>query len=267
VLLKILRETWPLTLLFALGLFVAELVLNVVFPQILRQLGDLLERLPFVRDFVGALLGVSIEGELTAQLMQAFVWVHPTVLALLCAYVMLHCTRFPVAEIDRGTVDILLGLPVSRRAIFLCETAGWLAGGVVLLGAAAAGYVIGSRALAAASRPPFGYVLLVLLNLFCVYLAVGGVCYLLSSFSERRGRAISAAFGVVLASFLLTFVAQFWAPAAPFAFLSVLDYYRPANILKGGTVDLRDLAVLLAVGLGGWLGGLEISARRNISTT
>lgn len=267
ILLKIVREGWPGLTIFALALFLVEVLLNLILPQILQQLGDLLERMPFIREFVGAMLGVSLEGELTVQLMQAFVWVHPTVLALLWAYLMLYCTRYPVAEIDRGTIDILLAFPVSRRAIYLCETAGWLGSGIVLLAAAAGGYAVGSRALETVSRPPFGSVLLVLFNLFCVYVAVGGVCYLLSASSESRGRAISGTFALVLASFLLTFLSQFWQPAEPFAFLSVLNYYQPANILRAGALETYDIIVLLAVGLAGWFGGMEITARRSICTT
>lgn len=267
VLIKILRETWLGMLLFSVALLLVEILLNLILPQILEQMDMMLARMPFVRDFLAALLGIDIEGEITAQLMQAFVWVHPTVLTLLWANETMFCTRFPAGEIDRGTIDVLLGLPVSRRAIYLCETIGWLAGGALMLGAGSIGYAIGSLAMPLENRPESALVGLILFNLFCLYIAVGGVAFLISSLSERRARAVFTVFAIVLASFLLNFLSQFWSPAQSFAFLSVIEYYQPANILKTGSLASADIAVLLAVGGVAWIAGCEITARRNICTT
>jgi ABC-2 type transport system permease protein len=267
VLIKILRETWLGMLLFSVALLIIEVLLNLIMPQILEQMDVMMARMPFVKDFLAALLGIDIEAEITAQLMQAFVWVHPTVLALLWANETMFCTRFPVGEIDRGTIDVLLGLPVSRRAIYFCETLGWLAGGALMLGAGAIGYAIGSQAMPLESRPESALVWLILLNLFCLYIALGGVTFLISSLSERRTRAVFTVFAIALASFLLNFLAQFWSPAESFAFLSIVEYYRPANILKTGSLPFGDIAVLLAIGGVAWIAGCEITARRNICTT
>lgn len=267
VLSKVLREIWVGTLLFAGALFLVEVLLNVVLPLILERSGQIIAQMPFVREFLAALLGISIEGEITAQLMQAFVWVHPVVLALLWAHEILVCTRFPAGEIDRGTVDMLLALPVSRRRIYGCETLGWLASGACLLLAAGLGYAVGSQAMAPELRPPPASIVLVLFNLFSVYVAVGGPAFLVSSFSERRGRAVFAIFALLLASFLISVLAQFWDPARRLAFLSVLDYYQPAMILRSGAIPWGDILTLWAVGALGWLGGMEITARRSICTT
>lgn len=267
VLLKIVRETWLGTALFALALLLVEILLNLVLPQILEQMELMLERMPFVKDLIGALLGIDIEGEVTAQLMQAFVWVHPTVLTLLWANETMFCTRFPAGEIDRGTIDVLMALPVSRRILYLCETLGWLGSGAVMLGAGAIGYAIGSTAMPAESLPPWSHVALVMVNLYGVYIAVGGFAFLVSSLSERRGRAVFAIFAAILTSFLLNFLAQFWAPAQSLAVLSVLEYYQPATILKTGTLSSADFVVLLGLGTAAWLAGCEITARRSISTT
>ncbi|NIM01178.1 MAG: ABC transporter permease subunit [Acidobacteria bacterium] len=267
VLTKILHETLLGMVLFSLALLLVEVLLGLVLPQILDQMDEMMARMPFVRDLLGALLGIDIEGEITAQLMQAFVWVHPTVLTLLWANEIMFCTRFPAGEIDRGTIDILLALPLSRRRIYLCETIAFLLGGMMMLGAGAIGYAIGSQSLAVENRPGWSVVALILFNLFCLYVSIGGVAFLVSSISERRGRAVFAVFSVVVASFLINFLAQFWTPAEPFAFLSVVEYYQPANIIRNGTLPAGDIAVLLGIGLVAWLVGREIVARRSICTT
>ncbi len=267
VLLKILHETWLGTLLFTLALFLVEVVLNLVLPEFFDQMDDILARLPFIRDFISAMLGVDIEGEVTAQLMQAFVWVHPTVLSLLWAQETMFCTRYPAGEIDRGTIDVLLALPVSRRSVYLAETIGWLSSGVLVLAGGAIGYAVGSQAIPLEYRPEFSSVLLVVFNLFCLYVAVGGFAFMISSLSERRGRAVFTVFATVLASFLVNFLAQFWALAKPLGSLSVLQYYQPATILKTGRLVPLDIAVLLIAGAVFWVVGCEYTARRSICTT
>ena len=73
-------------------------------------------------------------------------------------------------------------------------------------------------------------------------------------------------FGIVLGSFLLNFVAQFWTPAQQIAFLSVMEYYQPAQILQSGDFPAGDVTVLLLVGGTTWLLAGEVLARRSICT-
>ena len=136
-----------------------------------------------------------------------------------------------------------------------------------MIGAGGIGYAIGSTAVPFENRPEWTLVWFVLFNMFCMYIAVGGVTFLVSSLSERRGRAVFTVFAIVVASFLMNFLAQFWAPAQPFAVLSVVEYYQPANILRSGALPLGDIAVLLTIGGVLWIAGGEITARRNIATT
>jgi ABC-2 type transport system permease protein len=103
-------------------------------------------------------------------------------------------------------------------------------------------------------------------NLYLVYVAVGGLAFMVSAMSDRRGRAIGVIFGLLLGSFLLNFLAQFWPPAGRLSFLGVLDYYKPAQILTGGSIPIRDIVGLLGFGLATWAIGGEILARRSICT-
>jgi hypothetical protein len=54
--------------------------------------------------------------------------------------------------------------------------------------------------------------LYVMTNLMAVYFAVGAFSFLVSALSDRRNRAIGVIFAVLLFSFLINFVAQFWDP-------------------------------------------------------
>jgi len=267
VLLKTLRESFVMILLFAAGLLIVERLLTFVLPEIQGQVTNMLGQLPFAQTMLGALLGVDVGAELSAQIFQSILWVHPVVLTLVWGFEVIFCTRYPVGEIDRGTIDVLLGLPVSRRGVFVCESIVWLATGVLLLTAQFIGYRFGAHGIEESTRPRTATVLLVLLNFGCVYIAVGGAAYFVSSLCDRRSVAIAIVFGGLLTSFLINFLAQFWPPAEHIAFLSVLKYYQPAIIISDNQLPVGKALTLLLFGAVSWIAAGEVIARRSVCTT
>ncbi len=77
---------------------------------------------------------------------------------------------------------------------------------------------------------------------------------------------MAAVFGVAAASFLLNFIAGLWEPARQFRFLGLMEYYRPAIIIRDGALPVRDMAVLSAWGLICWIVGLQITKTRSVCT-
>jgi ABC-type transport system involved in multi-copper enzyme maturation permease subunit len=267
LLVRALRESWPATLVLGLVLAAVEAALGYILPKFGSQISQEWLQLDFARGIMKAMLGSQLAARLGPEMFQSMAWVHPIPLALTWAHAMISCTRVPAGEIDRGTADVILGLPVSRWEIFFSETAVWLALGAALFAAALCGNLLGSLGLPAHERPPLGRVLLILLNLFCLYAAVGGLTWLVSSLSERRGRALTIVFLILLALFLLNYLAEFWQPLERIVFLSPLHYHRPVEILVAGTWPWRDLLVLLGAGVVMWLAASVIFSRRDLATT
>jgi hypothetical protein len=87
-----------------------------------------------------------------------------------------------------------------------------------------------------------------------------------SALSDRRGRAITLVFAVVLASFLLNYLAQFWSVAEKVSFLSILTYYRPLVILRDGSCPVKDMAILLTIASLLWSAAGVVFARRDLCT-
>ncbi len=266
LLLKSLHEVWVTTLLCSAGLLLIKALLTFVLPQIMEGMNDIFEQMPFVRSLITALLGTEVGEKISGRTMQAFLWVHPVVLALIWCHEITICTRIPAGEIDRGTIDILLSWPVSRRKIYWSETIVWIVTGSFVICMGLVGHRIAAPTMPEEMRPDMQGVAMVMINLFGVYLAVGGIAMLVSSLSDRRGRAVAVIFALVLASFMLNFIAQYWAPAETIAFLSVMEYYQPARILQDGAFPTADMLVLIAVATVSWLVGGEIMARRSICT-
>src|SRR5258706_5269215 len=199
------RESWPTTLVLGLVLFGVESALAFVLPKFSGQMSQEWLQMDFARGIMQAMLGTELADRIGPQMFQSMAWVHPVPLALIWAHAIVSCTRVPAGEVDRGTADILLGLPVSRWEVFLAETIVWLLCGAGIFLAALAGCLLGSAGVPPDQRAQLPRLLIVLLNLFCLYAAVGGLAWLVSSFSDRRGRAMTIVFLILLALFLLNY--------------------------------------------------------------
>ena len=279
---KIFYETRWQSLLFGLGLAIVMSLLTALLPKVMGDIDQLFSKLPFIKPLITALLGVDPGDQLTATMSQAFLWVHPTVLTLIWAHELMFCTRTPAGEIDRGTIDFLLSLPISRWRVFMAETIAWLASGFVVIGLGFAGHLVTSQFTQAEMRPPWMLTFYIMVNLLALYLAVGGVAFLASAMSDRRYRAIGVVFCLLLASFLLNFIAQFWNPFSdsnsvtsiagpaqdhPFiSWFSIVSYYRPAIIIRTGQFPMLDVGVLVTVAAICWSAAAAIFGRRNICT-
>ncbi len=257
---------WPV-LWLSLGMCAVMSLLTALLPKVLGNIHQMFDNMPMVKPLLTALLGVDPGDQVSAQLSQAFLWVHPTVLTLLWAHEVMYCSRTPAGEIDRGTADFLLCLPVSRWSIFLSETIGWLVSGLCILTFGYAGHLTASLSVQPAMRLSTSDTMMVMANLGAVYLAVGGFSFLVSAFSDRRGRAIGVVFTTLLASFLLNFLAQFQDLAKAISpWLSVMEYYRPAIIIQTGTFPWSDVIVLLSLASVLWIAAGLVFRSRSICT-
>ncbi len=264
---KSIRETWLLTLVCGIGVMLFETLIAFVLITNAAQFQEMWSKMPeFITKLITAMLGTNISELANPQQLVALAWVHPVVLAMLWAHEITFCTRVPAGEVDRGTSDILLGWPVTRWQVMVSESVVWMVSGAFLVGLATVGNVLGETIAGVSSRTPVERLLPILCNLYAMYLAVGGLAWLTSTLTDRRGRAIAVAFGVVVISFLVNFLVPFWEPAQNFAFLSVLNYYQPFEMLNAGGWPLTNIFSLVSIGLGLWLVSVLVFSRRNVST-
>ncbi len=265
LILRALRESWSITLLFGVALLIFESAISFVLPRFQAQFSQQWVQMSFVQSIIKAMVGADVAGGAGPEIFTSIPWAHPVVLAVIWAHAIVFCTRIPAGEVDRGTIDILLSLPVTRWILHVSETIAWVVSSLVLLTLGILGNSIGS-ALAGTSWEP-ARIGIIFVNLLLLYLAVGSFAWLMSALCDRRGRAISAAFVIVIASFLLNYLAQLWEPLGRIDFLSLLKYYRPLYILKDGLWPIRDIAILASIAASLWIAAGIVSARRDLTTT
>lgn len=260
------RDTWFVLLLATLSVGVFEVIFILAVSANLANMKQYIRTIPpFVQDLLKMLAGADILDHLTPSGLMSVGFAHPFVQLVIWSFTLAYCTRVIVGEIEAGTADLLMTLPVSRTRIYVTVSAVWFAAGAALaampwLGTCAGQYLC--------HKGPFdlGRLAMVSANLFCLYLAVGAGALWLSAISARRGRAIGILTGLLLGSFLLNFFAVIWKPAEKIAFLGVLNYYQPLPTIAGGEWPLRNMTVLLVATAICWTGGLMQFRRRDILT-
>lgn len=263
---KSMRELRGTTIVFGVALMLICGLLAFALPRFQQQVMFKVQQFPFLQQMRNAVLGTDVGMSTGAEVPMGIAWSHPVVLALLWAHAIICCTRVPAGEVDRGTIDVLLGLPVSRWQVHLSETFVWLVSAACVLGLAVLGSRIGSQLAPEGMRVSVGRTGIVVFNLALIYAVVGAFAWLMSSFSDRRGRAVTAALIAVVVSFLINYLTIIWEPAKHISFLSILDYYRPVFSLRDGTWPMRDVLILYSLAAAFWIGAGVVFARRDLST-
>ena len=260
---KAAREVWAATLAFALGLFVFELLLGLILPVFEKEFSQVFGQVGFLQRIIAALLGTKIGQVTPATALGLLGWVHPLVLALVWAHAIVVCSRFPAGEVDRGTIDVLMSLPVTRTTVFLSEAAAFVLASLFIAATGLVGNLLGEW-ISGMDRPGSPRTLsMITLNLYLLALAVGGITSLLSAACDRRGRTMGIAFGVLVASLFLSSLSAFNDVIDKLSVISLLSYYRPFGVLHDGAFPVQDMLVLASVAAGTWFLGWLMILRRD----
>jgi ABC-2 type transport system permease protein len=227
---------------------VALVAVNVAFwPTISEQheeLNRLIETYPeALLALFGAGGGLDIASEPGFLDSQIFAFMAPVVFLI---YALGFGAGAIAGEEDRGTMELLLANPVSRRRLVL-EKAAALAVTLaalsvalflsVWLGGIAAGMEIGPVDLGAAT-----------LSLFLLSLAFGLLALCLGSLTGRRGTAVGVAAAFAVGGYLLQSLGPLVAWLEPWTVLSPFAHYASGDRLRDG-LDAGAAGVLLALAL------------------
>lgn len=228
-----------------------------------------------VRQFRDAVFGgVDSAGASIAEVAFAIAWSHPLVLVPILAHAMLVQTRVPAAEVERGTIDVLLALPVSRWNLYVSETVAWLLTACFTLAAMYAGAYFGAQFIRPEIRevatPDWSRLAMVVVNLGLAYAVVGCLASFFTTIIDRRTWAVLCTLVLTLFSLLVSFLHTI-DPALEFTksmrFMSILDYYKPLAILRSGEWQWRDMGILAGTAMTLWIVTGIIFSRRDVTTT
>jgi ABC-2 type transport system permease protein len=167
-------------------------------------------------------------------------------------------------ERQRGTLEVLLSRPISRRVVY--ATLGLAA--AAFIGIAVAGMTFGAwLGTAIVGRTPelgVGNLPLVWLNVALLYWALGAIGLLASVSFDRMSPAISLTLAFVLVSYFLDVLGSLWPDAKGLQPYSVFHYVDPKTVLAGFP-DRGDFVLLAAVTTVAALAALAIFPRRDLA--
>lgn len=238
--------------------FVAAI--NTFGPQLVR----LWESLGFLRTMFQALFSIDLAAGVSMDALVTIGLTHPFLFAVTWAFLIATCTRTTVGEIDRGTADLLLTLPLSRTTVFITVSVFWLLTCLLMAAATWLGIAIGERVVDLPEPLSHGRLLLVSANYALLLAAIGAVSMLVSSCSQRRGWAVAVMIGLLLVSFVISFLEPFLHWVERIRFLGLMHYYRPVDCVREGSLPLGNTAALVLIAAAAWTAGLALFSRRDI---
>lgn len=242
----LLRRTWRANgarvALVAVGLGVWSYLMPVIYATFGRQMETLIQS-GIVPDAFLRLMGGGVFG-LDAAI--ALGVTHPFAIALQAVYPVGFGAAAIAGERQRGTLEVLLSRPLSRRSVFVTLLVAIL--GIVLVTTAVtvAGTVAGAAVYGLAGSLNAPRLAFLALNTFLLLAALAGVSLALSASFDRLTPPIGIAFAAVLVSYVLDILGQLWPDAEFLGPYSPFHYLRPFDILRGRG-ELSDLLVLAAV--------------------
>ncbi|GAA1555178.1 MULTISPECIES: hypothetical protein [Streptomyces] len=191
---------------------------------------------------------------------------HPFWIALQLTAIGSLAAAAVAADVESGTVELVVVRPVSRTRLLAERTAALVLAVLALNAAATLTVAVGVALSPGIHRTvPLSGVFAAGLMGFGFALCMAGPAMAVSAAGRRRAQVIGATIAVGAVGFAVNFVALAWEPAAPLRFLSPFHYYAPGDALAQGGVLWPWLGVLVGTGLLGILVAHILLRRRDLA--
>jgi ABC-2 type transport system permease protein len=230
--------------------------------QVLKFIAEM----PWLSKLFEVAFGINVNGEVSLTILFAICFTHAVVFMLSWSFVIATTTRVTVGEIERGTADLLLTLPVRRSEVYASTTLLWVLASMLLAFCPVVGVWIGTLVFETDEVVEVARYFKPAWNSVFLLWAIGGISSLAASLIDRRGPAIATVVTIVLISAVLSFIEPFIEVVKRIRFISLLNYFRPVDVVRENQWQLAEMSVLFGVGLVGWLIGLAVFCRKDIPT-
>ena len=227
---------------------------------------DFVAKFAFLRKIFEAGFGIKVDGEVSINILFAVCFTHAVVLALSWAVIIAITTRVTAGEIEKGTADLLLALPVTRSEVYFSTSLVWVVAAIGLAVCPIIGVWIGSQVFVTPEVVEVARYGKPALNFLFLLWAIGGISSLVACCVDRRGPAIAVVVGIVLLSTVLNFVEPFIESLKPLRYLGLLNYFRPVDVFRAATWPIMSMVVLFLLAIGCWWAGLIVFCRKDIPT-
>jgi ABC-2 type transport system permease protein len=212
---------------------------------------------------VEAFLGGSVDF-LSPQGWVASAMTHPITLAIFTGAALSVAAGAVAAEVERGTVDLVLSRPVGRVPFLLGKAAATLAAVTAPEAGAAAGVLVATLTVERVNELTAADLWRPFLGSWLLFVALGMVGLLISARSSLRSRAIGMTVAIIVVWYFVNFIALLIDEISAARYASPFHYFRAADFLTGEPIA-TDAAVLAAMATVALSLGLWWFSRRDLT--
>jgi ABC-2 type transport system permease protein len=194
----------------------------------------------------------------------ALSFIHPIPIALVAVLAIGHPVAALAGERQRGTLEVLLARPISRRLVYGTALAATLVFVVAALAANLAGVVAGAVMFGVAGELQPARLLLAWGNAVLLFATLGALALAASASFDRVAPAMGVVLAFAIASYAVELLGALWPEMAGWRAWSFFHYFQPAEIMAGDASP-ADAVVLAGITVAAVAFGLWIFARRDLA--
>jgi ABC-2 type transport system permease protein len=235
-------------------------LMPIVYATFGVQMQDIVRQFPALQQFMrfGGGDMFTLSGSIAVG------YIHPIAIALLAVFAIAFPLSGVAGERQRGTLEIVLARPVSRRSYYVTL----LFAAILFIGLAVAATLVGTVVAAAAvnvlDELQLANMPLLWLNGVLLYFAIAAICFAASVSFDRMGPAAGVALAIVLVAYTLQIIGSLWPDAEWLQPYSLFHYLQPDLVLREG-LQVFDSALLLVVGGAAVIYALIVFPRRDLA--
>ena len=191
-------------------------------------------------------------------------YIHPIAIILVAIFAVGFSTTAVAGERQRGTLEVVLARPVSRRTLYVTLLVALVLFVGIILAASIVGTIVGSAAAGVLDELPTSQLPLLWLNGMLLWVAIGAIGLAASVSFDRLTPAIGATLAIVIVSYFLDILGSLWPDAAGLQPYSIFHYLAAKDVLAG-TASAAGFGLLAAVAIVaiGW--ALVVFPRRDLA--
>lgn len=224
------------------------MLMPIVYSAFGVQMREIIEQFPQLQQFTNFGGGdlFTLSGSI------AIGYIHPIAIALLSVFAIVFPLSAVAGERQRGTLEVILARPLSRRSYYVTLFASAVLFLAVAMAASLIGALIAATAVNVIDELQLANVPILWLNGVLFYSALAAIALAASVTFDRMGPAAAIVLAVLLVAYFLQIIGSLWPDVDWLQPYSLFHYLDPDATLKEGlqSFDVAVLAAVAAIAIG-----------------